>query len=493
MDAPFTARWARETSTVLLAAALASCAVGPDFHKAAPPAAAAYLPEPLPAETVSAIGTAGAAQRFIAGKDADQEWWHAYGSMELDALISAALKANPSVLAAQASLRQAQELAAAQRGNYWPQLSGDAAAVRQRDAVGVLSPTLTSGTAVFNLFTPQLTVSFVPDLFGANRRQVESLVAAADAARFELDATYISLIDNIIVAAVQEAGLRAQIEASERVIALDRDALRILQRALDLGAVSQAEVSAQDTALAQAEAALPPLRHQLEVQRHLLAALTGHLPSDAQSFTITLDQLQLPAEIPLGVPSSLVERRPDVRAAEAQLHAATAQVGVAEANMFPQLTITGGVGSTATQVADLFKAGTDFWSIGGDLSQTLFAGGTLLHKKRAAVAALDAAGATYRSTVLGAFQNVADALHAVSTDAEVLEASVRSANAAERSFQIARRQLELGSIDYAALMLAEQAFQQTRITLIVSEVNRYADTAALFQALGGVGASELKP
>jgi NodT family efflux transporter outer membrane factor (OMF) lipoprotein len=359
--------------------------------------------------------------------------------------------------------------------------------------VGVLAPTLNSGSAVFNLYTPQLAVSFVPDLFGANRRQVESLLAAADAARFELDATYISLIDNVIVAAIQEAGLRAQIEASERVIALDQDALRILQKSLELGAVSQADVSAQETALAQAEATLPPLRHQLEMQRHLLAALTGYLPSEAPAFTLTLDQLQLPAEIPLGIASKLVERRPDVLAAEAQLHAATAQVGVAEANMFPQLTITGGVGSTATQVADLFKGGTGFWSIGGDLSQTLFAGGTLLHKKRAAVAALDAAGATYRSTVLSAFQNVADALHAVSTDAEVLEASERSANAAEKSFQIARRQLELGSIDYPALMLAEQAFQQTRIALIVAQVNRYADTAALFQALGGAGISALKP
>ncbi|MGA3156900.1 MAG: efflux transporter outer membrane subunit, partial [Steroidobacteraceae bacterium] len=320
--------WSRHAATLLLCAALAACAVGPNFHKPADPAVNAYLPEALPDETRSASGTAGAAQRFIAGKDADQEWWRAYGSADLDALIATALKANPSVQAAQASLRQAQETAAAQRGSYWPQLSADAAAVRQRDAVGVLSPTLNSGSAVFNLFTPQLAVSFVPDLFGANRRQVESLLASADAARFELDATYISLIDNVIVAAVQEAGLRSQIEASERVIALDQDALRILQKSLELGAVSQADVSAQETALAQAEATLPPLRHQLEMQRHLLAALTGYLPSEAPAFTLTLDQLQLPAEIPLGIASKLVERRPDVLAAEAQLHAATAQVGV---------------------------------------------------------------------------------------------------------------------------------------------------------------------
>ena len=223
----------------------------------------------------------------------------------------------------------------------------------------------------------------------------------------------------------------------------------------------------------------------LKHERHQLAVLTGHLPAEAPSLELKLSGLQLPTDIPVGIPSRLVERRPDVLAAEAQLHAATAQVGVAEAAMLPQFTITAGAGSTATAISDLFKGGTGFWSVGGSLSQTLFAGGALYHKKRAADAAVDAAGATYRATVLAAFQNVADALHALASDADALQANARASQAAENIFNIARRQLELGSVSYLFLILSEQNYRQAQIALISSQMNRLADTAALFQALGG--------
>jgi NodT family efflux transporter outer membrane factor (OMF) lipoprotein len=465
--------------------ALCSCAVGPDFRKPAAPAVSAYLPEPVPEQTVAVDGPVGSAQHFLAGQDLQQHWWQEFQSPQLDALVAEALKANPDVSAAQASLREALEAAAAQRGNYWPQVQAGFAASRQHNAVGVLSPTLGSGEALFNLYTPQVTVSFVPDLFGGNRRQVESLLASADAARYELDATYLTLINNVIAATVQMAGLQEQLRQTERIVALDAEALAVLRHSLSLGAVAEADVATQETALAQAEATVPPLRHQIEVQRHQLAMLTGHLPADAPVLKFELSDLQLPTRIPLGVPSRLVERRPDVQAAEAQLHAATAQVGVAVANMLPQLTITAGDGSVATLMSDLFRSGTGFWSAGASLTQTLFTGGSLLHKKRGAEAALDAAGAAYRSTVLQAFQNVADALHALSTDATVLEASARAAHAAENSYNIARRQLELGSVNYLYMVLAEQNYLQAQIALVVAQTNRLADTAALFQALGG--------
>jgi NodT family efflux transporter outer membrane factor (OMF) lipoprotein len=213
--------------------------------------------------------------------------------------------------------------------------------------------------------------------------------------------------------------------------------------------------------------------------------LTGHLPADFKPVRFELDQLLLPTDLPLGVPSRLVERRPDVRAAEAQLHAATAQVGVAIANLLPQVTITGNIGSSATAMGDLFKAGTGFWSVGASLSQTLFEGGTLIHRKRAADAALDQAGAMYRSAVLTAFQNVADALHALDTDADALGAAARAENAARKSLEVVQHQLELGSVSYLALINAEQTYQQASISLTQARANRYADTAALFQALGG--------
>jgi NodT family efflux transporter outer membrane factor (OMF) lipoprotein len=464
--------------------ALGAC-VGPNFHRPAPPSVDRYTVEPLPSQTASALGPGGAAQTFLAGAEVPRDWWTRFGSPELDALVAEALRANPNVQAAQAALRQAMENTAAQRGSYFPAVQAGFDASRELDAIGVLSPNLTSGAALYNLYTPQVTVTYVPDIFGANRRAVESLAAQAEATRFQLDATYLTLTANVVTAAIQEAGLRAQLAATLRVVTLEREALSVLRHELELGAVAEGDVFGQDAALAQLEATLPPLNRQLHQTRDLLAVLTGHLPADLKPVRFDLEQLQLPTDLPLGVPSQLVERRPDVRAAEAQLHAATAQVGVAIANFLPQVTLTGDIGSSATAMSDLFKSGTGFWFVGASLSQTLFEGGTLLHRKRAADAALDQAGALYRSAVLTAFQNVADALHALDTDADALNAASRSETAAQKSLDVARRQLELGSVSYLALVTAEQTYQQAVISLTQARANRYTDTAALFQALGG--------
>lgn len=476
---------------VMPAAAVAGCAlalaacVGPDFHRPAPPAVTSFTAEPLHGPTASAAAAGGAAQRFLADGDVPRNWWVLFGSTELDALVEGALRANPDVQSAQAALRQALENTAAQRGSYFPSVQAGFDAQRQQNAVGVLAPTLTSGTALFNLYTPQVSVSYVPDIFGLNRRQVESLAAQAEESRFQLDATYLTLTANVVTAAIQEAGLRAQIAATERIIAIERESLAVLRRQLELGAIAQADVFAQDAALAQLEGTLPPLNKALHQTRDSLAALTGHLPADFTSIHFELEQLTLPADLPLGVPSQLVERRPDVRAAEAALHAATAQVGVATANMLPQVVITGNLGSSATLMSDLFRAGTNFWSVGANATQTVFEGGTLLHKKRAAEAALDQAAAQYRAAVLTAFQNVADALHALDGDADALKAASRAEDAAQKSLSVARRELELGSVNYLALLSAEQAARQAEVSLAQARANRFADTAALFQALGG--------
>ncbi len=467
-----------------IGAALGAC-VGPNFQRPAAPRAVRYTVEPLPAATVAAEGPGGAAQRFLTDQDVPRDWWKLFGSAEIDALVVEALRANPEVLSAQAALRQALENTAAQRGAYFPNLLGSFGANRNLNAVGVLAPNLASGTPLYNLYTPQVTVSYIPDLFGANRRQVESLAALAEASRWQLDATYLTLTANVVTAAIQEAGLRAQISATLRVIALEREALSVLRRELELGAIAEGDVFAQEAALAQLEATLPPLNRQWQQSRDALAVLTGHLPAEFTPPQLQLDQLVLPTDLPLGVPSQLVQRRPDVRAAEAELHAATAQVGVAIANLLPQLTITGNIGSSATAMSDLFKAGTGFWSIGATATQTLFAGGALVHRKRAADAALDQAGAMYKSAVLTAFQNVADALHALNTDAQALNAAGRSLSASQKSLEVVRRQLELGSVSYLSLVNAEQTYQQAVASLAQARTNRYADTAALFQAVGG--------
>jgi NodT family efflux transporter outer membrane factor (OMF) lipoprotein len=468
--------------------ALSACAVGPNFHHPAEPATDRYTAQPLPAPPATPTEPALAdhqQQQFVLGQDPPSDWWKGFGSGELDALVEKALHANPSVQAAEASLRQANEYVAAQRGAYFPTVQGSLSASKNRNAVQVLAPTLTSGVATFNLYTPQLTVSYVPDLFGGNRRQVESLQAQADASRFEYDAAYISLAANVVSTAIQEAGLRSQIEATQQVIALESESLSVMRRELELGAIAESDVLAQDAALAQVEATLPPLQKSLDQQHDMLAALTGQLPSEAPFTEIKLDQLRLPIVIPVGVPSQLVERRPDVRAAEAQLHAATAEVGVSIANMLPQITLTGTFGNASTNLSSLFTDATEFWSAGASLTQTLFAGGTLYHRERAARAGLDIAGAQYRTAVLTAFQNVADSLRALAADADAVQAEEHAYGAALASLNIARQQVDLGAVSYLVLLNAQQTYQQAVIGRAQALANRYADTAALYQALGG--------
>ncbi len=472
-------------SSALLSVLLAACAAGPDFHRPATDAGQAFTATPLPDATAAADGPGGGAQHWSAEKDIAAQWWTAFHNPALNALVQEAFAANPDVQAAQAALHQATELVAAQRGAYFPQVQAGYAPTRQKNPVGTLAPTLASGAPIYNLYTAQLSVGYTLDVFGGNRRAVESLEAQADAQRFALEATYLTLSTNVVLAAVQEAGLRAQIAAVERVVQIAEQQLRIERRAVELGAIADADASAQEVLLAQSRAQLPALRKQLAVQRDALAALLGRLPAQPPDATFSFDALELPAELPLSLPASIVEHRPDVRAAEAQMHAACAQVGVATANLLPQITLSASLGGTATTPGAMFAVGDTFWSVGASLSQTLFAGGALVHRRRAAVDALDQAGAQYRATVIAAFQNVADTLHALVYDAQALQATADAQQAAERSLGYARTAQGLGAVSDLALLNAEQAYQQAVLARVQAQAARYADTAALFQALGG--------
>jgi NodT family efflux transporter outer membrane factor (OMF) lipoprotein len=482
---PCAVRVQRAGTAVGVALLAAACAVGPDFHRPATAAGDRYTSGALPEQTAATDIAGGSAQRWALGQDIPAQWWKAFHSEALDALIKEAFAANPSVQSAQAALRQANDLVAAQRGFFAPTVQASFAASREKNPVGTLAPTLTSGNPVFNLYTSQLSVGYTLDVFGGNRRQVESLLAQAEVQRFQLEATYITLSANVVTSAVQEAALRAQIAATERMVRLETEQVQIMQRELELGAIADADVTAQQVLLAQTAALLPPLRKQLAVQRDALSALLGRLPSQEPSAMFDLAALQLPAELPLSLPSKLVEQRPDVRAAEAQLHAASANVGVAIANMLPQITLQAGLGGTSTGFGQMFSDGNKFWTLGTNLSQTLFAGGTLHYRKQAAIDALDQAGAQYRSAVITAFQNVADTLNALVFDAEALKANLEAERSAEKSLAYARSAHELGSVSYLALLNAEQAYQQAVVNRVQAQANRYADTAALFQSLGG--------
>ena len=472
-------------AAVFAATALFSgCAVGPNFHRPAPPTIDSYTAEPLATTTSTGNLPGGEEQRFVKGMDIPQQWWGLFKSPPLNALIEKSLKANPTIDAAKAALRQARENVFAQMGSYYPTVQAGYSASRAKDS-GTVSPVPSSGNEPYNLHTAQVNVGFTPDVFGGNRRQVESLQAQADFQRFQLEATYLTLTSNVVAAAIQEASLRAQIAATQSMIKIETQMLDQLRRQFEVGYIAGLEVAAQEAALAQVQQTMPPLQRQLAQTRDLLAALAGRFPNEELEEQFALAALSLPQELPVSLPSRLVEQRPDIRAAEEQLHSASAQVGVAVAAMLPNITLSANLGSTAAEFSQLFTSGTGFWSLAGNLTQPLFQGGTLLHRKRAAEAAYDQAAAEYRSAVITAFQNVADTLHALQSDADALNAATAFDQAAKRSLDLARRQFDVGYVNYSSLLSAEQAYQQAVINLVQAQANRFADTAALFMALGG--------
>ena len=474
------ARLASRLTLVAAAAGLASCAVGPNYHRPPLPPAASYGGE----QALSGEAAPTSGPQLIPGGEVGADWWRVFGSDDLDALVDRALKNSPTVDAAKAALRSAAEQVKAQRGAYYPSVEASIAPSRQGFAETLASPTA-SGISLYTLTTTQVSVSYTPDLFGANRRAVESLVAQQDAQRFELEAARITLASNVATAAIQDASLRAQIEATDKIIANQRAVMASFERQFQLGQASKADLAAQQALLAQSEATRPPLVKAYEVNRDLLAALLGQTPGEPLDDRFDLASMKLPESLPLSVPARLVDQRPDVRIAEAQLHSAGAEVGVAEAARLPNLQITGAAGSATLGLGVSLSPQATFWNIAATLTQPIFEGGTLLHRQRAAEATYDQAAAQYRATVVGAFQNTADVLHALSTDADAATAAQKAQDAADRSLDIARRQLALGDISRLAMLSAEQADAQAKIASVQAEANRYSDVVALFVALGG--------
>jgi NodT family efflux transporter outer membrane factor (OMF) lipoprotein len=407
-----------------------------------------------------------------------------FHSKPLNDLIELSLSNNPTLKAAQAALQVAKENVLAQKGTYYPNIAASFSAARQKTSQDI-SPTPNSGALYFSLFTPQVSVSYVPDVFGLNRRTVESLQAQAGQARFALAATHITLSANVAAAAIQEAVLRGEIEATRQLVAINSNMLQTLRLQFAKGYIGQLDVAAQESQLAQAAAALPPLLKQLAQQRDLLAALSGRFPSQGPAEQFELGSLQLPQELPVSLPSQLVAQRPDVRQAEEGLHAAGAQVGIAVANRLPNITLSADAGTMALDAGRMFSDSVSFWTLAGGLTQPIFRGGALLHQERAARAAYTQAAEQYRATVLTAFQNVADALHALQQDADGLNAAAAARDAAKVTLDLAQKQFESGYSGYLSLLTAEQTYQQASLNLVQAQANRYADTAALFQALGG--------
>lgn len=465
---------------------LSGCAVGPNFRTPDAPNAKTYTAEGLPTETAGAPGTTSPAQRFDPEKDIPAEWWALFQSEQLDALIRDALDHNPTLAAAQATLRQARENLRAVVGSaLFPGVDANASAARQKISGAAFGQPDTKFSP-FTLYNASVQVSYALDIAGGARREREALRSQVDFQEFQLEGAYLTIAANVVTTAVREASLRGQIRAVEEIAASEEKQLELVERQLQLGAVSRTDVLAQRAQLAQTRATLPPLEKALVQNRHQLAVLAGIMPGDSATLpAFELDALQLPQDLPVSLPSLLVRQRPDVRASESLLHAASAQIGVAEANMLPQIELNGSYGSEAVRTGALFKAGSAVWSVGAGLMQPIFHGGELLARKRAAEAVFDQAAAQYRATVLQAFQNVADVLRALDADARTLKAESEAAAAAEESYELTQKQFSLGAVNYLSLLNAERQYQLARVNLVQAQAARYADTAALFQALGG--------
>jgi len=469
---------------VAASSVLAACAVGPDFRRPEPPADAGYAAEPLPAKTASAPVAGGAEQRFVYGRDIPGQWWQVYRSNALDQLIREALADSPSLEAAQAALRVSQENLRAATAVLYPSVDAKLSASRQKIS-GASQNQPNARVPEFSLYNASVSVSYQIDAAGGARRELERLEAQIDYQHYQIAAAYLTLTSNIVTTAVSEASLRAQIGATRDIVDAQQHSLAVLEKQLALGAISRVQVLAQRAQLAQTRAALPPLEKALARTRNALATLVGKTPAAARLPRFELAGLELPQELPVSLPSELVRQRPDIQAAEALLHQASAQVGVATAAEYPQITLSATYGTVANKAGDLFGADNMIWNAGAGLLQPIFHGGALKAQQRAAVAAYERTFAQYRQTVLGAFQNVADALGALESDAQSLQAQSEAEAAARASYELARSQFELGATSYLALLNAEQQYQRSRIGLVQAQAARYADTAALFQALGG--------
>jgi NodT family efflux transporter outer membrane factor (OMF) lipoprotein len=465
---------------------LAGCAVGPNFKPPEAPHTSGFAPAgQIAPETAAAPGPSGQAQRFVDGMDIPGQWWTLFQSEQLNALIERALKNSPTLEAAQAALRQANENAAAQAGSYYPSVSGQVQSQRQKASGAAFGIPGFPPSYFYNLQTATVNVSYTLDAFGGVRRQVEALRAQAEYQQFQLEASYLTLTANIVTAAINEASLRAQIAATADIVGSQQKQLDITQHRLTAGGASRADVLQQQATLQATLAMLPALRSQLAQQRNQLAAYVGDLPADYAGGEFNLDSLNIPKDLPVSLPSKFVEQRPDVREYSALLHEATAQVGIATANMLPQVTITGTLGQEAASWSNIFSAGSNVWGLIGSLTQPIFKGGQLRHQRRAAIAAAQEAAANYKATVITAFQNVSDTLYALQGDADALAAQTTAEGSAADSLKLVQAQYKSGGASYIQVLAAEQTYQNTAVALVKARAQRYADTAALFQALGG--------
>jgi NodT family efflux transporter outer membrane factor (OMF) lipoprotein len=467
----------------VIASTISGCAVGPQYKTPRTLEPAGYTSELLPTTTEAANVVDGGSQRFEFGHDVSGQWWELFGSPRLNALIEEAFANYPDVTAQQAALKASRENVRVEEGMFLPQIQGVGNYEREQVSGASIGPGYPG--FITSVYQATVNVSYTFDIFGGQRRTLEGLIALAEAQRFVLEASYLTLSSNVASTAIQLASVTDQIAATKDVIESETKELELIKRRFDVGSQSRSDVLQQESALNIIRATLPGLEQQQAVAEHQIAVLTGHSPHDVAPARFTLADLKLPMDLPVSLPAALVEQRPDIRQQEAVVHKASSAVGVATANMLPQLTLTGAFGGESLVYNTLFQPGSGIWNVAAGVTQPLFQGGTLRAKRRAAIDSYDQAVAQYRLTVLKSFQNVADTLTALEHDAQSLQAQSDSMDTAKASLNLVQMQYDVGTVSYVSLLTAQQAYAQARLTYVQAFAARYTDTVTLFQALGG--------
>jgi NodT family efflux transporter outer membrane factor (OMF) lipoprotein len=470
----------RTAIAIILLLLSGGCSVGPDFFRPEPPAVNSYTAESLPPATTEADGIS---QRFVPGQEIAEDWWLLFQCRDLNEVINQALASNQDLQAARARLRQSQSLLQAGYGVFWPQIDGSLDFSRQRFS-GVRFGGR-SDSSIFNLYSASLAATYNLDLFGRSRRQVEGQAAQVDLQKAQVRTTYLTLVGNVVNTIIARAAYHDQIEATRQIIDSEQRQLAIGEAKLRAGIVARTEVLSLRTQLAATMATLPPLIQNLEHTGHLLATLSGRPTSQAPGITIALDDLTLPPELPVSLPSDLVRQRPDILAAEAALHSASVDIGVATADLYPSINLSAGLGQEGSTGGDLFTSASTIWDLGGALSQPLFHGRSLRFRRQAAKEAYDAALADYHQTVFTAFLQVADGLRALIHDAQTLQARITALESAEKNLELVRDNYKAGIASYLEVLNANQQYQQARIGHIQARAQRLQDTVVLYAAMGG--------
>jgi len=472
---------------------ITACTVGPDFKSPDPPPVKEYNEKPLPEKTVATTKVhGGAAQTFNWGEKIPAEWWELFHSHELNSLIEQGFKNSPDLRSAVATLREGEEQLKALVGEtQYPSVGLDVFGGREQlSAFDSLQGTPGQTLADFpvqllSVYNANVNVAYVLDIFGGNRRMIEALKAQVEYQQYTVEAVYLTLAANIATTAIMEASLRGQIKATRAIIALQKNLVELTRKQFKIGTVTDLDIYAQETALAQVQAQLPPLETELAQTRHALAVLIGAYPSNADLPHFQLTDLHLPTDLPVSVPSTLVKQRPDIRAAEALLHQATANIGVATANLLPSFPITASYGANSDTLNNFFNANNIAWNWQANVLQTVFNGGALVAERRAAIDAFEAAFADYHSAVLMGLQNVADSLIALDMDAHELKETAQAEKLGKQTLDLVQKQFKLGGANYLNVLSAEMQYQQALMSRVIAEAARFADTVALFQSLGG--------